>query len=96
VFFVSLPLVFIFQNDRPWDSDIGDLSYPIYIGHWLALRTTVALMPKLGVTGAIPVTLACIASSLAFAIVLNLAVAQPIEKLRARVKKRRAAVAVTN
>jgi peptidoglycan/LPS O-acetylase OafA/YrhL len=95
-FFFCLPLVFIFQNDHAWDTDIGDLSYPIYIGHWLALGVTTRLMAKLGITAPVPVSVACVAGSLVFAIVLNLAVARPVEKLRARVKRGRVPALVTN
>jgi peptidoglycan/LPS O-acetylase OafA/YrhL len=95
-FFFCLPLAFIFQNHHPWDSEVGDLSYPIYIGHWLAKGATVRLLAKLGLVAPFPVTLIVIVSSLAFAAALNYGIAQPIEKLRARVKKRRAPVVATD
>jgi len=37
VFLLSLPLLFRFQNAHRWDVILGELSYPIYICHWLVL-----------------------------------------------------------
>jgi peptidoglycan/LPS O-acetylase OafA/YrhL len=37
LFVPLLPLTFLFQNQAPWDRKIGELSYPIYVGHMVAV-----------------------------------------------------------
>jgi peptidoglycan/LPS O-acetylase OafA/YrhL len=34
----ALPFAFHFSRRFPWDRRIGDLSYPVYISHWVVLR----------------------------------------------------------
>ena len=66
LFLVSLPFIFIFQSQSKWDKLIGDISYPLYIGHFLVLLTLAYLIRKyefvaplslaramIGVTGAL-------------------------------------------
>ena len=37
VFALALPFLFLFQKRNSWDRTIGELSYPVYICHWLMI-----------------------------------------------------------
>ena len=39
IFFLSLPFVFLLSKNWKKDRYIGELSYPIYISHWLVLMS---------------------------------------------------------
>jgi peptidoglycan/LPS O-acetylase OafA/YrhL len=39
VFIITLPLLFVFQSNVSWDRKIGDLSYPIYISHFVVIHS---------------------------------------------------------
>jgi peptidoglycan/LPS O-acetylase OafA/YrhL len=82
--FLSLPFLFIFQDKNDFDKWIGDLSYPLYIGHMLAILTVEYVIHKFHpfvsnnfADGAIKIIF-----SLAFAIFLKLGIADPVENLR--------------
>jgi peptidoglycan/LPS O-acetylase OafA/YrhL len=49
--FVALliPLTFFFSNNNKWDKCIGDLSYPIYIGHLLIINIVSLLIKNLNI-----------------------------------------------
>jgi peptidoglycan/LPS O-acetylase OafA/YrhL len=87
-FILVLPLTFIFQNRYSRDSMIGDLSYPIYIGHMLAIWVTSAALDVIrnGTHLDSPLLFAscCVTASLVFALVLNSYIAAPFERVRAR------------
>ena len=81
----TLPFLAVATRSSHLDRFLGDLSYPIYICHWLVMRlvngymTTTGLIPKVALT---------VAAAVAVALVLKLCIDQPIEKLRARVRDR--------
>jgi peptidoglycan/LPS O-acetylase OafA/YrhL len=87
IFILLLPLTFIFQNECVWDKKIGELSYPIYIGHILVIWISGFLLRKIGVTDAYFISISCVLLSFLFAIFLNQFIGQPFEKLRRRLKK---------
>jgi peptidoglycan/LPS O-acetylase OafA/YrhL len=82
--FFALPFLFILQSENRWDRRIGDLSYPIYIGHLLILLALAYLVKKyqfiepLGLTR----SLLGVAGAIAFAVVLNIFIAEPVENRR--------------
>ncbi len=39
VFFLLLPLTFLYQNNSPTDRAVGELSYPLYVGHLLVISS---------------------------------------------------------
>lgn len=84
VFALVMPLTFIFTNCYRWDAKIGDLSYPIYIVHFLFILVTLPYSKEYPIaTTAINVT-----GSIALAMVLNHLVGRPVEHVRAVLKSR--------
>jgi peptidoglycan/LPS O-acetylase OafA/YrhL len=45
-----LPLTFFFSANNKWDKYIGDLSYPIYIGHFLIINIMLSLIRGLNLS----------------------------------------------
>jgi peptidoglycan/LPS O-acetylase OafA/YrhL len=45
-----LPLTFFFSTNNKWDKYIGDLSYPIYIGHFLIINIMISLIRSLNLS----------------------------------------------
>jgi peptidoglycan/LPS O-acetylase OafA/YrhL len=85
-FLILLPLTFLFQNRSKLDRTVGNLSYPIYVGHLLAMSVLVLITPRLGVRDPLLISAANVVASLAFAFALNRLVGDPIESLRSRWK----------
>jgi peptidoglycan/LPS O-acetylase OafA/YrhL len=77
----------LFQQRCELDGRIGDLSYPIYINHVLTFHLCGYSLKKLGVHSDVLIATGGVVVSIAFAILLNTAVAGPIERLRRRIKK---------
>jgi peptidoglycan/LPS O-acetylase OafA/YrhL len=87
-FLLVLPLTFIFQNGNAVDRMIGDLSYPIYIGHMLVIWVTSAALDVIRTATRLDSPLlsaSCsVTASLVFALVLNSYLAAPFERVRTR------------
>ncbi|MEG3178563.1 acyltransferase [Sphingomonas sp. RB3P16] len=80
-----LPFLFLFQHGRTWDVALGDLSYPLYICHWLVL-TILQLRPfGASLPPAVPHVLA-IPAVLLVSVVLERYVARPVERVRRRIR----------
>jgi peptidoglycan/LPS O-acetylase OafA/YrhL len=86
-FFLILPLTFLFQNKYSFDRKIGELSYPIYIGHVFVIIIASPLT-RLWANHALIYALSNVALAVAFAIMLNKYVALPIERYRKQLKNR--------
>ncbi len=84
LFLCVLPLTFIFQNQHGWDRKIGDLSYPIYIGHLLIVFALQVIWPSSLSGNLWLISLANLAGALLFALVLNFAIGIPVERYRKR------------
>ena len=84
LFFCVLPLTFIYQNQHSWDRKIGDLSYPIYIGHLLVVFALQAVWPLSLAQDFLLISAANLACTLIFALVLNYAIGIPVERYRRR------------
>jgi len=83
VFVLLLPLVFMYRSNGLWDKRLGDLSYPVYIGHILViLLVGVALRILHWAPGALIQTLLNIVLSAGFALLLNKLLEQRIERIR--------------
>jgi peptidoglycan/LPS O-acetylase OafA/YrhL len=83
LFLTLLPLTFVFQGGARWDQRIGDLSYPIYIGHWLVCEIVDKLIPGLSTFDVAWVS--CFAA-IAFAVALNRLIGVRVESRRAAVR----------
>ena len=84
LFFIALPFIFILTKRNKIDTYIGELSYPIYISHWLIVVIINYLkIPYLESTGIVVVII-----TILFSILLNELIAKNIEKIRQkRVRK---------
>jgi peptidoglycan/LPS O-acetylase OafA/YrhL len=87
-FLVLLPLVFLFQNDHKLDKLIGDLSYPIYIGHMLVILVLGHFVGQFGIHTELVASILNVGAAVVFAMILNGLVAQPIERVRKRLRGR--------
>ncbi len=88
IMFFALPFLFVWQSRSKWDRRVGDLSYPIYIGHLLVLMVLAYFVKKYQFVEPLGLTRSVIGviGAFAFAVVLNLLVASPIEKWRRRIR----------
>lgn len=82
LFLSLMPLTFIFQNKNKIDKWIGDLSYPIYIGHMLVIAMATYIFEKLGIKSEEFISITCVALTILFAIFLNKSIGAPFEKVR--------------
>jgi peptidoglycan/LPS O-acetylase OafA/YrhL len=90
--FAAMPFLFHFQQTHRFDSWVGDLSFPIYIGHYLTVSALHAIRgwgsahiePLFG--NDMSFSIVCAIASCAFAVVLKLSIADPFENLRKRLK----------
>ncbi len=89
---LALPCAFYFSRKCKWDRFIGELSYPVYISHFLVLQLiTQRLHPAESATPLIGLFVLVI--SLLLSVALLQFVEQPIDRLRHRIfQRRRAAV----
>ena len=80
---LSLPLLFVFQKHNRWDRSIGELSYPIYISHWLVVLFVKTAAKIVGLDYPQPVLTVCvIALTTAFSAGVNSFFASRVDKLR--------------
>ncbi len=86
VFTLFVPLTFIFQNKSSIDRLVGELSYPLYIGHVFVIRVVDYLMDKFAFTNSFIIISMQILFSIIFAFLLDRIVARKVEKLRTRIK----------
>lgn len=89
IMFFALPFLFRFQDGNKFDKWIGDLSYPLYIGHLLVLLTIAYLVKKYQFIEPLSLmrTSISVVAALCFAVVLKELVADRVEELRRTVKK---------
>lgn len=78
---IAIPFMFLATRSSRIDRYIGELSYPIYIGHWLVLMFLPRLLTVAGIS---PTPTLSIIGSVIFAILLVHLVLGPIERFRAR------------
>jgi peptidoglycan/LPS O-acetylase OafA/YrhL len=85
---LALPFLFLFQKRNSWDRTIGELSYPIYICHWLMILILKYGLKMLHLELPAPPlsTLSVIALSVMFSIGLNNVVAEPVDRLRKAIR----------
>ncbi|ARP87743.1 acyltransferase family protein [Bordetella genomosp. 9] len=86
VFAAILPLAFIHQARHRLDKKIGQLSYPIYISHSVAILLVQQAMEKVGVTDALTISALNVLLSLILAAALWWLIDSRIDRVRERVK----------
>jgi len=92
-FILVVPLAFIFQNHVKWDRKIGELSYPIYIGHVLVIGTLSAVAKNFVVKNPHIGSILDVLFSIVFALLLNGVIGKQFEILRSKFKRRGAKTA---
>lgn len=97
LFVCALPFLFVFQERSRIDRVIGDLSYPIYIGHVLVIVTLESVLKRVAPVvhaewfphGSTALTALNVLGAIAFGIILKIAVTDPVEKIRTRLRRKR-------
>ena len=90
-FALLLPFTFVFNNKNKWDRYIGDLSYPIYIGHMLVIIIVTNIMSIFPIHDKKIFAFICVFFSILFAVFLNKCIGIPVEKIRNRFRSLRSA-----
>lgn len=86
VFALALPALFSFQQRFAIDRAIGELSYPIYIAHFLAISFGSYFLGAYGATHPQTSSLAITSLSVLLAVALHIFIAMPSEALRKRIR----------
>lgn len=86
IFPILLPLTFLFQNRTMWDRTVGELSYPIYIGHMLIVWVVGHFTNRKGNLSPLAASTIIVVVSIAFAIFLDRFVARKVEAYRQSLK----------
>lgn len=86
LFVLLLPFTFLFQSGNSWDRRIGDISYPLYIGHYIVLDLVNRIAGPFGESHPLAKAALMAVVSLGFALLLNGLVGRPVEWLRDRIK----------
>lgn len=87
-FSLSMPLIFIFQNNFLIDRKIGELSYPIYICHWLAIKISTLISNKFYNNDKIYISILSVLISIVLSLIINKAISDPIERIRNKIKSK--------
>jgi peptidoglycan/LPS O-acetylase OafA/YrhL len=88
VFLATLPLAFVYQSRSRIDKRLGDLSYPIYIGHFLMIEVVGAAWRVLHLpASAGGMTAVNVLTAVGFAILLNRLLERPVERIRASIRR---------
>ena len=77
-----IPTLMRFQREHRWDAWIGDLSYPLYIAHWPIIKGAGPILARFG-----HAHLTTLVTTFCAAVMLERGVAQPVERLRKRVRR---------
>lgn len=86
-FILLVPLAFLFQNRYRMDNWIGNLSYPVYIGHMFIILTCGFAMENMGIESKKVISVVCVMLTIGFAIGLNRWIGEPFEKIRCRIRE---------
>jgi len=88
LFAALLPLAFLFQSRHRLDKAIGELSYPIYICHSLVIMFFSWLLNDVEMHQPMLFSALVIAGCIGFSALLNGLIADPVERLRSRLRNR--------
>ena len=79
-----MPFTFIFSINSNWDKKIGDLSYPIYIGHILVIMIFIDVINFFEIYNKDLISIVCVLLSIIFALLLDKYISNPIEIIRSK------------
>jgi peptidoglycan/LPS O-acetylase OafA/YrhL len=83
----AIPFIFIATAKAGWDRTLGELSYPLYLGHWLIMASWYGVAAKLkrlaGMPNGVHILLVLLLST-AFAFAIHRLIERPIDRLRQR------------
>ena len=84
-----LPVLFAFQQTRRWDRVVGEVSYPLYVVHWLVIVCVTALASHWGlhIPLALLVAIVVVLSAIG-AVGLYLGIGKPVDRWRHRLTRR--------
>ncbi|WP_447991614.1 acyltransferase family protein [Achromobacter spanius] len=88
LFAALMPLAFLFQSRHRLDKAIGELSYPIYICHSLVILVFGWLLNDIQTHQPTLFAALVVAGSIGFSALLNGLVADPVERLRSRLRSK--------
>lgn len=83
----AIPFIFTATAKTGWDRVLGELSYPLYLGHWLIMTSWYGVVAKLKVLESMPNTaniLIVVLLSVALAFTIHRLIERPIDRLRQR------------
>jgi peptidoglycan/LPS O-acetylase OafA/YrhL len=86
LFVPLLPLTFMYQDQHRFDKAIGDLSYPIYIGHMLVIMVTGRVFNRMYNVSGFLRAMIILVFTIVFAYLLDRYIAKRVEKYRQMVK----------
>jgi peptidoglycan/LPS O-acetylase OafA/YrhL len=85
--FFSLPVLMNASNVSRYDILLGELSYPVYLSHMLALQTISTLVSQTGFLRNIPIVIPTLVLTLILSVLINRFVVRPVDRYRqARVR----------
>lgn len=82
-----MPLAFLFQERSAFDRRLGELSYPLYIGHYVMLSIVTTSAARWGVTSAGAIAAVYVVASFLAALALLAFVGHPVERIRSRLRR---------
>ena len=84
---LAMPLTFLFQERAPLDRRLGELSYPLYIGHYAMVAVAVGVADAFNARGQATVVGLYVLLAFAAAWGLLALIGWPVEKLRTRLRR---------
>jgi peptidoglycan/LPS O-acetylase OafA/YrhL len=87
IFLLLVPFTFEFQDRHKLDNWIGNLSYPIYVGHVLVIYLASISFRAMGIDNRYVYSLTCAVLAVGFAILLNRYIGAPFERIRDKFRR---------
>jgi peptidoglycan/LPS O-acetylase OafA/YrhL len=82
IIFLSLPVLMHTHKIFRYDNLLGELSYPIYLSHMLALQIISTIQSQTGFLRSVPIAVSTLVLTLVFSIAINRLVVRPIDRYR--------------
>ncbi len=82
IIFFSLPVLMYTNKVFRYDSLLGELSYPVYLTHMLALQIISTIQSETGYLRSVPIAVSTLVLTMIFSILINRFVVRPIDRFR--------------